>query len=101
MAEGDPASTGAIFSGMAYPGSKVFLLKDGQVAASTIAGGDAHFKISLMGLSSGDFIFLVYAEDTAGRRSTLFTLNYEICERFRNSLFNKDRSFFCISFLIC
>ena len=65
--------TGANFSGMAYPGSKVFLLKDGQLAASTIAGGDAQFKISLTGLSSGSFTFIVYAEDSAGRKSTLFT----------------------------
>ena len=66
-------STGANFSGRAYPGSKVFLLKDGQIAATTVAGGDANFRISLTGLSSGDFLFLIYAEDQAGRRSTLFT----------------------------
>ncbi|MEK7539530.1 MAG: hypothetical protein AAB595_02755 [Patescibacteria group bacterium] len=67
------SNTGAIFSGMAYPGSKVFLLKDGQIAASTLASGDAQFKITLTGLSAGDFIFLVYAEDGVGRRSTLLT----------------------------
>ncbi|MEI6660211.1 MAG: hypothetical protein WCK91_02190 [bacterium] len=70
---GVPISTGAIFSGRAYPGSKVFLSKDGQLAASTVAGGDANFTISLTGLSSGDYLFLVYAEDQAGRRSTTFT----------------------------
>jgi hypothetical protein len=72
-AGGITISTGANFSGRAYPGSKVFLLKDGQVAASTVAGGDASFTINLSGLSGGDFIFVVYAEDQAGRRSTLFT----------------------------
>ncbi|OGI93950.1 hypothetical protein A3A03_03735 [Candidatus Nomurabacteria bacterium RIFCSPLOWO2_01_FULL_40_18] len=66
-------TTGANFSGRAYPGSRVFLLKDGQTVATTIAGGDANFKINLTGLSSGDYSFLIYAEDQAGRRSTLFT----------------------------
>ncbi len=70
---GSTSSTGANFSGRAYPGSKVFILKDGQIAASTIAGGNANFAINLSGLSAGDFLFLVYAEDQAGRRSTLFT----------------------------
>lgn len=64
--------TGASFSGMAYPGSRIFLLKDGQAVASTFAGGDAGFKITLTGLSAGSYTFIIYAEDTAGRRSTLF-----------------------------
>ncbi len=66
-------NTGVNFSGRAYPGSLVFLLKDGQMAASTIAGGDANFRINLTGLSSGSFIFTIYAEDQVGRRSTLFS----------------------------
>jgi hypothetical protein len=70
---GTTISTGANFSGRAYPGSKVFLLKDGQIAVSTVAGGDANFTINLSGLSAGDFVFVIYAEDQAGRRSTLFT----------------------------
>ncbi len=66
-------SSGVVFSGRAYPGSKVFLFKDGQLAVSTVAGGDANFNMSLNGLSSGDYIFLIYAEDQASRRSTLST----------------------------
>jgi hypothetical protein len=61
------------FSGRAYPLSKVVVLKDGQIAISTIAGSDARFEISLTGLATGDYIFAVYGEDNKGIRSSLFT----------------------------
>lgn len=70
---GNNPSTGITFSGRAYPGSRVFLLKDAQIAASTVAGGDANFKINLNSLSAGSFVFLLYAEDQAQRRSTLLS----------------------------
>lgn len=66
-------ATGITFSGRAYPLSKVGVLKDGQLAITTIAGPDANFSISLSGLSSGNYNFSVFGEDFQGRRSTLFT----------------------------
>ncbi len=68
-----PAQTGITFSGSAYPLSHVTVLKDGQVAITTIAGPDAHFSTTLGGLSTGNYNFSVYAEDANGIRSTLFT----------------------------
>jgi hypothetical protein len=65
--------TGVNFSGRAYPLSRVTVLKDGQVAATTISGPDAKFYVSLTGLSSGSYTFSVYGEDAGQRRSTLFT----------------------------
>jgi hypothetical protein len=65
--------TGASFSGRAYPLSKITLLKDGQIVASTVAGPDANFSISLTNLGSGSHNFAVYGEDGAGRRSSLLT----------------------------
>jgi len=67
------APTSVIFSGRAYPLSKVIVLKDGQRVISTIAGPDARFKISLSGLASGDYTFFVLGEDSEGRQSTPFT----------------------------
>ncbi len=61
------------FSGRAYPLSRVVVLKDGQVAVKTIAGPDAKFEVSLSNLSTGDYLFGVYGEDSEGRRSLLFT----------------------------
>lgn len=66
-------ATSVTFSGRAYPLSRVTVLKDGQIVITTIAGPDANFKISLTGLSSGNYIFSVYGKDDALRRSTLFT----------------------------
>ncbi len=60
-------------SGRAFPLSKVTVLKDGQIAITTIAGPDAKFSVSLSGLSSGNYTFSVYGEDDNQRRSILFT----------------------------
>lgn len=60
------------FTGRAYPLSKVGVLKDGQLAISTIAGPDANFKISLTGLSTGNYTFSVFSEDAKRQRSTPF-----------------------------
>lgn len=67
------AQTTVIFSGRAYPKSTVTLLKDAQVAATTVAGPDANFSITLTGLNGGNYIFSVYSEDTGGRRSSLLS----------------------------
>lgn len=61
------------FSGRAYPESTVTLLKDAQIATTTVAGADADFQISLSGLSGGNYIFGIYSEDNKGVRSSLLT----------------------------
>lgn len=68
-----PPQTVVNFSGRAYPKTTVTLLKDAQIAATTVAGSDANFQISLSGLSAGNYIFSVYSEDKEGRRSSLLT----------------------------
>jgi len=65
--------TQVIFSGKAYPLSQVSILKDGQLAVTSIAGPDANFNISLNGLSTGNYTFAVFGEDNQGRHSALFT----------------------------
>ena len=62
-----------IFSGRAYPKSLVTLLKDAQVAATTVAGKDSYFEIKISGIAAGNYLFAVYAEDKEGRRSSLLT----------------------------
>jgi hypothetical protein len=68
-----PPETVVNFTGRAYPKTTVTLLKDAQIAATTVAGSDANFQISLSGLSAGNYIFSVYSEDKEGRRSSLLT----------------------------
>lgn len=70
---GYSAPTGITFSGRAYPLSRVTILRDGQIAITTIAGPDAVFTATLQNLSSGNYTFTVYSEDSAGRRSTVFS----------------------------
>lgn len=68
-----PPQTTATFTGMAYPQSIVTLLKDGQIVASVKAGADAKFSISIVGLSSGNYLFGLYSEDYQSNRSNLLT----------------------------
>jgi hypothetical protein len=72
---GGTISTGSAvtFSGRAYPLSKVSVLKDGQIAVTTIAGPDARFSVVLSGLNAGSYNFALYGEDSSNRRSALFT----------------------------
>ncbi len=71
-------ATSVTFSGRAYPSSTVTLLKDAQVATTTIAGSDATFTINLSGLSGGNYIFSIYSEDNKGSRSSLLTFPVSI-----------------------
>jgi hypothetical protein len=68
-----PPETAVVFSGRAYPKSTVTILKDAQIAATTIAGSDANFSVKISGLSGGNYIFSVYSEDKEGNRSSLLT----------------------------
>ncbi len=64
-----PAETSVVFKGMAAPSSFVTLLKDGAISASTQAGPDANFEITLTGLSAGVYMFTLYGDDIDGRRT--------------------------------
>lgn len=65
--------TRVVFSGRSYPKSAVTLLKDAQIAATTIADTNANFSVTISGLSAGNYIFSVYSEDNKGNRSSLLT----------------------------
>ena len=66
-------ATAVTLSGLAYPKSTVIILKDAQIAATTVAGADATFQVSVNGLSSGNYTFSVYSKDNQGIRSCLLT----------------------------
>lgn len=73
-----PPITQVIFSGKAYPKADVTLLKDAQVAATTKAGPDANFEITISNLSAGTYSFGIWAEDSKGLRSTTQTFMISI-----------------------
>ena len=57
------------FAGRAYPSSQVLVLKDGVPLATTTAGPDAAFAVTLSGVASGSANFVVVGIDAFGRRS--------------------------------
>lgn len=57
------------FCGRAYPGSTVFLLKDGTLLATVQADPQANFDITAKGFSRGHYNFGLYTKDKAGRLS--------------------------------
>ena len=71
---GYSAPTNVTFSGRAYPLSRVILLRDGQEVVNTVSGPDARFTVSINNLSTGTYTFSILSEDSARRRSTLFTI---------------------------
>lgn len=77
---GTSSTTSVSFKGRAYPLSKVFILKDGQIVTQTIAGPNASFSVSVSGLSTGNYTFSVYGEDDEGRKSSLFTFPVFVTE---------------------
>lgn len=66
-------NTNVVFSGRAYPLSRVSILKDGQLVVTTIAGPDSNFTATVSGLSSGNYTFAIYGEDKNNIRSSLFS----------------------------
>jgi hypothetical protein len=61
------------FSGMAYPNSKVTILKNNTVAATTVVDPNAKFLISLNNLDTGTYNFSIYGEDNIGTKSLTFS----------------------------
>ncbi len=66
------SQSSVIIKGVAYPGSDVHVLKDGQSVAISPAGPDAKFEIQVSGLGPGTYTFSVWASDSNGVRSTLY-----------------------------
>jgi len=65
--------TGVNFSGRAYPFSRIELLKDGQIVASTLADPNAHFSVTVTGINAGSHLFSVIGKDNNGLRSQSFS----------------------------
>lgn len=64
-----------IMSGSSFPGAKLTLLKDGQVATTLIANNDGTFQITINNLTYGNYQLSLIAEDSSGVGSSPYTLN--------------------------
>jgi len=73
-----PRETKLIISGRAYPNSEVFLLSDGEIVLNTKPGSDGKFTFTLTNISPGNYLYTLYAEDSRGNRSSLYTFPVKI-----------------------
>ena len=65
--------TSITFTGKAYSGSKVSLLKDGTAAGSFTASANGDFAINISDIAPGKYNFNIYTEDDKGQKSASFT----------------------------
>lgn len=72
-----PPQTSIIFTGRAYPGAQVVILKDGQLSSSIQTSTNANFEVILTGMASGNYNFSIYSFDKANNKSSsmTFTIN--------------------------
>ena len=68
-----PSENQVIFCGRAYPGSTVYLLKDGILLATAQADPQANFDITVRRLSRGNYNFGLYTKDKEGQSSVMDT----------------------------
>ena len=61
--------------GYTFPGAKLTLLKDGQVATTLVANPDGTFQITLNNLVFGTYQLSLFAEDQYGVTSSPYTVN--------------------------
>jgi hypothetical protein len=73
-----PAPAKVSLSGRAYPLSHVTVLRNGIPAATTVAGPDAKFSVTVGDLAAGVYTFSLYSEDNDGVRSDSFTISVSI-----------------------
>jgi hypothetical protein len=65
----NPNAGEVYFSGLAYPGSSVTLVRDGQVLAKTTAGQDAQFQFDISNVTAGTYTYGIWSEDSRSVRS--------------------------------
>ncbi len=73
-----PSGTIVVLQGKAYPGAKITVLKDGQVATFITADSLANFKTELTTLTAGVWTFGLWAEDKNGRKSIVFSFTVTV-----------------------
>ena len=58
------------FSGTAYPGAVVTILRDGVILTTTVANPSGSFLATIAGVEAGSYVFSAYAKDPTGEVST-------------------------------
>ncbi|MCK5320401.1 hypothetical protein KAJ61_03365 [Candidatus Parcubacteria bacterium] len=71
-----PGAPGVVFTGWAYSGTEVVVLKDGIEVGRSLAGTQADFGAYLEVLNRGIYTFGLWAADTMARRSNTFSTTF-------------------------
>lgn len=75
-----PVTTQVIFKGLAYPFGQVVVLRDGQIATTTMADAAGNFSASVYNLTGGNYVFGVYSVDGGDFRSAMQTITLNVTE---------------------
>jgi hypothetical protein len=71
-------ATSVVLKGKAYPYSDITILKDGEVAGTTIADSQANFSTQISNITAGVYTFGVWAEDDVGNKSITFSFTTSV-----------------------
>jgi len=74
----DPLAGHVSLRGIAYPGSMVVLMRDGQIISQTQAGEDAVFLFDIDRVTPGAYTYGVWSRDTHGNRSIVYTFTIPV-----------------------
>lgn len=77
---GSDGDTEIVVFGKAYPNSTITILRDGRIAATTVSGSDASFRVQISGISPGNYTIGAYATDRNGIKSQLQTFPVTVDE---------------------
>lgn len=83
---GENPPTEVFFSGFAYPGSLVTVLKDGQPFGSAVASVNSQFDFLMSGLSGGTYLFSLSAKDFYNNNSTPSTYSVSVINHARTTI---------------
>jgi hypothetical protein len=77
---GSVGGASVVLQGNAFPNAKLTLLKDGSVYTTLLASADGTFRITVNGLSFGNYQFSIYAQDGNNIESSPYAVNVLISE---------------------
>ncbi|MFA5128105.1 MAG: hypothetical protein WC457_03855 [Patescibacteria group bacterium] len=75
-----PVATQVNFMGIAYPFGQVVILRDGQIATTTMADAAGNFSASVLKITGGNYVFGVYSVDGGDFRSAMQTITLNVTE---------------------
>jgi len=88
------------FSGKTHKGALVFLLKDGEIVATTISNSSGNFSINLFNSQTNVYTFSLYSQNMEGNKSSFFSFpiyitagtNVNISNIYLSPIINVDKN---------